>query len=399
MDAVRRFGIVGALTLAAAVGCSVPDRPTSLYPGTFGGTKEEQTRAFAESSTAAYQSGAKVNAPVARPQAPADPPAPVVPLAGPDFAQANTQVRVVATVGTDTVITDDEVWQLVRQRAAEYVKLTGDGRAAKENEVFREELRKVIERELIIADFLEKVKKNKPQAVDEIKDEAKGQAARRLKDFRKANGVRSEEEFQQMLKAQGLSHKGLLRQLERDALSQMYVGQLLKERNKAVSLADVERYYADHKDEFKVDDRAKWLDLFVSYRYFATPAEARQHADKLLAQARAGADFVALVKQHGHGDSKLRDGAGIGEKRGEVKPPELEAAVFALQAGQVSDLIPTENGIHILKVVERDVAGVRPFDQKVQSFIRMKLTALAQKAEYEKLIDDLWRKKLAKVVE
>ncbi len=95
MDAVRRFGIVGGLTLAASVGCSLPDRPTSLYPGTFGGTKEEQTRAFAESSTAAYQSAAKTNAPVARPQAPADPPAPVVPLAGPDFTASRRLVSLI----------------------------------------------------------------------------------------------------------------------------------------------------------------------------------------------------------------------------------------------------------------------------------------------------------------
>jgi parvulin-like peptidyl-prolyl isomerase len=378
MDAVRRLLVVAGL---AAVGCNAASSGVN--------------------NLGQYQPvGANVVAPqVARPQAPpADPPDPVLQAGGPAFAAANTQVRVVATIGTDTVITDDEVWQMVRVRAAEYLRLTGEERAAKEKAVFNESLLQIIERELIVADFINKVKKNKPQAVEEIKEEADRIATRQLKDLKKANNVRTEEEFQQMLKASGVNAKVLHRHYERTALSQMYVGQLMKEKTRAISLADVERYYADHPDEFTLEDRVKWLDLFISYRYFNTSVEARQFAEGLVSQARAGADFVGLVRQHGHGDSKLRDGAGIGEKHGEIKPPELEPALFALNAGEVSNPIPTENGFHILKVVERDVAGLRPFDQKTQAFIRLKLTALAQKAEYEKLIEELWRKTTVKVV-
>jgi parvulin-like peptidyl-prolyl isomerase len=63
-----------------------------------------------------------------------------------------------------------------------------------------------------------------------------------------------------------------------------------------------------------------------------------------------------------------------------------------MEAGQVSDLVATETGFHVVKVLERDVAGVRPFDEKTQAYIRNRLAARVQKVEYDKLIEDLWRK-------
>lgn len=316
----------------------------------------------------------------------------VVPAGGPSPEQATTQIRPVAVIGPDVVVTDDEVWQMVRQRAVEYIRLTGTDRSAREKELFREELRKLIERELILADFIAKVKKNKPHLLDVIQEDASRQVARQIRAIKKQNNFKTEAEFTEVLKSQGISVKAMERQLERNAMMNMYLGQFLKDKAKVASLAEVVRYYEEHADEFKVEDRVKWLDLFVSYRRFNTTVEARQYAEHLAKQIRDGADFVQVVKQYGHGDSALRDGEGVGTKRGEVKPPELEPVLFGMAAGQVSDVIATETGFHVVKVLERDVAGVRPFDEKTQTEIRNKLAAKVQKAEYDKLIEDLWRK-------
>ncbi|HET6575331.1 MAG TPA: peptidyl-prolyl cis-trans isomerase, partial [Fimbriiglobus sp.] len=225
-----------------------------------------------------------------------------------------------------------------------------------------------------------------------IREDADRQVARQLRSIKKQNHFETEAEFVGVLKAQGISVKAMERQLARNAMMNMYLGQFLKDKAKPAGLAEVVRYYEEHPDEFRVEDRVKWLDLFVSYRRFNTTVEVRQYAEHLLKQIRGGADFVQVVKQYGHGDSALRDGEGVGEKRGEVQPPELEAALFALTAGQVSDLIATQTGFHVVKVLERDVAGVRPFDEPTQTAIRNRLGARVQKAEYDKLIEDLWRK-------
>jgi parvulin-like peptidyl-prolyl isomerase len=303
-------------------------------------------------------------------------------------------------VGSDTYVTDDEVWQMVRQRAGEYIKLVGTDRDVREKELFREELRRLIERELILQDFMTKIKKNKPQVLEELKQEANRTAARQLKEFKRVNKFPTEEAFTEALKAQGMSLKGLQRQLERNAMMNIYLGQVMKDKGvKGVSLAVVQRYYDEHPDEFKVEDRLKWQDLFVAYRRFATTVEARQYAETVLKQAQGGADFVGLVKQYGHGDSALRDGEGIGTKPGEISPAELEPTLLKMSAGQLSGIVATETGFHIVKVLEREAAGVRPFDEKTQTAIRNRLAGEAQKVEYEKLIAELWWKTTVRVIE
>ncbi len=341
--------------------------------------------------------------PIARPQGPTAPTGPLAqPTATPTAAGSSdvaTQIRVVAMIGSDVVITDDEVFQMVRQRGIEYVRLTGTARDAKEKELFQEELRRLIERELILNDFLGKIKKNKPQVLDVVKEQAQLAVTRKLKEFKKLNNFKSEAEFTEALKAQGLTMKGLQRQLERNAMMDMFLAEMMREKGKHTSLAEVVRYYEDHPDEFKIEDHVKWLDLFVSYRRFNTTVEARQYAEQLLQQAQAGTDFVQLVKQYGHGDSPLRDGEGIGQKRGEIQPKELEPTILALTKGQLSAIVPTETGFHIVKVIEREQAGYRPFDEKVQLYIRGKLTGQMQKADYDKLIESLWRKTTVRIIE
>lgn len=179
----------------------------------------------------------------------------------------------------------------------------------------------------------------------------------------------------------------------------LFLGTMLKEKNGSPTLAQLQDYYARHQAEFKTADRVKYLDLFVSLTRFGSEADARAHVDGLFKQALGGADFAELVKKHGHGDSPLRDGVGVGTKRGEIQPAELEATVFDLKPGNISGVVPTETGFHVVKVVERQVAGVRPFDEKLQNEIRYKLMDQASKAERDKLVTDLWRRTGVTVVE
>jgi hypothetical protein len=418
MDAVSSFAqrvraLAAALVIGSAVGCALLT-PSDEPADPAGGLLQRATHFTADAATGSS---------VARPQAPAEPTGPislpgpiettptvrqtattvtteptVFPAGEPTPDQATTQVRVVAMIGTDVVITDDEVWQMVRQKAFEYVRLTGTERAAREKEMFREELRRLIERELVLSDFLGKIKKQKPQVLAQLEEETQQMARRQIKEFKKHNNITNEAQFTEAMKIQGLTIKSLRRQLERNAMMQIYMGQFLHDLGKRTSLAEVRLYYDSHPDQLRVEDRAKWLDLFISYRRFANTVEARRYADDLLRRARAGEDFVKLVKEHGHGDSVLRDGEGAGQKHGEITPPELEPVVFSMTAGQIKGPIATETGFHIVKVLERDVAGMRPFDETTQSAIRARLAALAQKAEYEKLIETLWRKTTVKVM-
>jgi parvulin-like peptidyl-prolyl isomerase len=77
----------------------------------------------------------------------------------------------------------------------------------------------------------------------------------------------------------------------------------------------------------------------------------------------------------------------------------VEPAVWALKPGEVSSVIATPVGYHIVKVVERDYAGTKPFDAKVQAEIREKILKQSREAEYRRVVEDLWRKGAVRVIQ
>ena len=84
----------------------------------------------------------------------------------------------------------------------------------------------------------------------------------------------------------------------------------------------------------------KWLDIFISFNKHATPEAARttmpsRSREDAAREARPPAtDFVALVKQYDNGLASGAGGVGVGSKRGEIQPPDVEATVWALKPGR-----------------------------------------------------------------
>ena len=324
---------------------------------------------------------------------------PVVPVALQPVAQP--QIRTVATIGSDTVITDEEVWSLVRQRILGGAPLKGSlaEQKAQEKALFRQELRGLIERELILTDFLARVKKNNPRAADDVAQHAKGRVADRFRDMKTAYKITTDEDLAKVFASQGISYPILARQSERGAMLELYFSQVLKDIGTNTSLREVERYYADHAEEFKTADRVAWMDLFVPHARFNTPADTEKYAGWLRDQARAGADFAELVEKYGFGDSKLRKGVGDGDTPETIRPVELAAPVLALKPGEVGELVATPTGLHVVKVTARTRKGVRPFDPAVQAAIRQKLELEAKLREKERIVEELWRKTTVSVVD
>ncbi|CAN5550644.1 hypothetical protein BH11PLA2_BH11PLA2_05310 [soil metagenome] len=313
-----------------------------------------------------------------------------------------TQVKVAASIGHEAVITEDEVLQMVRGRIRDYGELTGTARATKEKQIYNEELKELINRELIVLELFDRMKKNKAEAkIEELKKHASDTAKREISDRKKRQGLADmpESEFVRLLAQQGMTYKTLVRQIEQDVLCRIYLEQLVKDKIKYITLNDLWDYYQAHPKEFAVENRVKWLDLFVSFRNFKTADEAKAHATKAWKEAMAGGDFATLVKKYGQGDSNLRDGEGVGAKAGEIQPTELEPVLFDMDANQVSPLLQTGTGYHIVKVIERDKAGTHAFDEKVQAAIRNKLSVQVQDKERARIVEDLWRRHRPKVVE
>ena len=314
-------------------------------------------------------------------------------LATPSVArlEGDAQVRIVASIG-NTPIYESEVREAVYQRMGELMRLPDSQRKARERQMFKEELRKIIDRELVIDEMTALLTKNKQSAgLSKLREAAAKEAELRLAEFKKDRNIPSDEVFREALQSQGLTVSGIKRQIERGFMMQAYLREKVGPSMERIGLADVREYYAAHPDEFMAEDRVKWQDLFVAFDRFKTPDDARQYAAGMAARAARGMDFAKLAAEHGMGDSKFRNGAGTGEKPGEIFPADLEPTILALKAGQIT-VKETEAGLHVLRVAERTYAGVRPYDEKVQAEVKRKLQNQINEREVRRLLDTLWKR-------
>lgn len=154
----------------------------------------------------------------------------------------------------------------------------------------------------------------------------------------------------------------------------------------AVSDQQVQEYYDEYLDTFKEKKQVKARHILFKLAENAAPEEeekARQKAAEVLKEAKEGKDFAELAKKHSEGPT-AKDGGDLGffSENQMVKP--FEEAAFKLQKGQVSDLVRTPFGYHIIKVEDVKEARTKSLEEvKGQILTKMTKTATSDLA-YEK---------------
>jgi len=248
----------------------------------------------------------------------------------------------------------------------------------------------LIDRELILQDAYTRFGKvNGGKVIEKMKEEAGKQFDRTvIQGTKKKLKMQTDEEFKDWLRNQGTSVEALRRQWERQFIQQQYLQIRISPLLDRVGREELTEYYDKHPEEFQVPDGVQWQDLFVAVDKYPSREAARQFAQQLLTRARQGEDFIKLVKQYDNGDSSYRDGAGVGEHRGEIKPHEAEELLFRMRNNDV-ELVELGNGFHVVRLVNRQQAGQTPFDEKTQAAIRDKLKNEIFARETKRIVAEL----------
>jgi peptidyl-prolyl cis-trans isomerase D len=156
-----------------------------------------------------------------------------------------------------------------------------------------------------------------------------------------------------------------------------------------VSDAELRQYYAQHLSDYRVPDRVKVAHILFKTTG-KTPAEIatlEKTAKNVLAQIRAGANFGDLAKKYSE-DSSAANGGEIGWiTRGQTVKA-FEDAAFSMKPGEVSGLVKTEYGIHIIKVEDKQTAHLQTFDE-VKDAIRTELEKQRLEDAQQKLAAEL----------
>jgi len=197
-----------------------------------------------------------------------------------------------------------------------------------------------------------------------------------------------------------------------------------------VSDGDIAGYFADHKDEFKIPEKRKIRYLLIdidalrakvvvppseiertynnNLEQYSTPEQVRAShillktegkddaavkakAEDILRQARAGADFAELAKKYSEDEASQKNGGDLDYFGRGRMVAEFDQAAFALEPGKISDLVKTQYGYHIIKVVDKKAATTRPLadvrqqiqDQLAYERAQAQASDLAQALEKE----------------
>jgi parvulin-like peptidyl-prolyl isomerase len=300
-----------------------------------------------------------------------------------------TAAHIRATVNGQAIL-DEEVREAIYPLLLATQNIPEPERTARRKEAFEKQLQQLIEQELILQDLYAHLKDRK-QVLDKLKEQAAKEFDKKMREKRKAMNIKTDEEMKAFLRAQGISLDGVRRQIERTFMAMEWMRNQIFPAIQRIGHEQLRDYYEGHPEEFQVPDSVTWQDLFIDVGRYSSREEARQFAVKLMARARAGEDFRQLVSQYDQGNSSYLNGEGYGHRRGEIKPIEAEAVLFKLHDGDLG-MVELTNGFHIVRLVHRDFAGLKPLNEKTQTAIREKLSEEVWKQEYQLIIKGLKRK-------
>jgi peptidyl-prolyl cis-trans isomerase C len=175
----------------------------------------------------------------------------------------------------------------------------------------------------------------------------------------------SEEAFTQALAQQNTT----VDQLKADARAEMLVTKLLQtdiEPKVTVTPAQLQEFYDKNPDRFKQAERIRASHILLRLPEkadAAAKASVKTKAADVLKQARAGKDFAALAKQYSEDPGSAANGGDLNYfQRGQMVAP-FDQAAFTMKVGDVSELVETEFGFHIIKVTDKQPERTVPLDE------------------------------------
>jgi len=264
--------------------------------------------------------------------------------------------RVVAIIGEQPLLWTD-VLTAINQRRAQGLQVPTD--SAQQSALARTVLNDLIDEEIL-------VQKAKEMKLEVTESEIISAADRQIKSVR--SQFKSDEEYRTELRSAGLGtaeeyRKALIEQYRRQNLQQKAFAELRK-RAKPVNITDEEVTAAFEKSRADLQKRPASVTfrqiIVAPHASAAAKGKARARAESLLVEIRKGGDFEQIAKRESMDPGTKALGGDLGwNRRGSGLVPEFEMVMFALRPGDVSPVIETSFGYHIIRVDRVQSAEVK----------------------------------------
>jgi hypothetical protein len=247
---------------------------------------------------------------------------------------------------------------------------------------YKEFLKMQIEGSLVYNDFLmsvprEQILANEKRLNDEFD---RKDVPAMIKEF----GVRDNVELKRYLEdglGSSLERERMLS--TRNKIIQMWVARSIQDWDADLTCDELNEYYREHLDEFTTKERVQWKEMVVSFSKFNNKQEALNKITWLLNEVKRGVNFEGLAKLNSDGLTAPEGGIRNWTKKGELSSKIIENIIFDMPIMQLSNIIESENGFHIIIVTDREKEKTTPFID-AQTTIRKKIrTERLQKKQTE----------------
>ena len=201
--------------------------------------------------------------------------------------------------------------------------------------------------------------------VDKLVDEKLAQGKARFKD---------EQEFKNAIKELDMDEKELREYTRRDLFISQFVEATFVSKA-VVTEAEIRSFYDTNQDKFKREETVRASHILIGSDSAASADDkkkAREKAEKLKKELAGGADFATLAKGNSTCPSS-QQGGDLGTFGKGQMVPAFETAAFALKPGEVSDIVETQFGYHIIKLTEKNPATTVDYKEvkaKIEEYLK-----------------------------
>jgi peptidyl-prolyl cis-trans isomerase C len=200
----------------------------------------------------------------------------------------------------------------------------------------------------------------------------------------------NEEDFQKSLEIQNMTEEDLRIEIEKGVRIQNLIDQNVQ-KDISIPEKDAKAFYDTNKDKFVEKESVKASHILIQVEKDAEKEkdkEAREKIDGLLKRAKKGEDFAALAKENSEDPSAERNSGDLGYFSKGQMVPEFEDAAFALKVGDISDVVKSSFGYHIIKCEDKKPERTVPYEE-AQERITQYLENTAVQAKLTEYLETL----------
>ncbi len=191
----------------------------------------------------------------------------------------------------------------------------------------------------------------------------------------------TEADFEKQISEMNYSEANILSQIEQSKIIEKFIEEKIMP---TISVTDeeVKAYFDENPDEFKVPERVNASHILLKVdpdASDAAKAEALNEIKDIKSKLDNGEDFAELAKENSDCPSSAKGGELGFFARGQMVKP-FEDAAFALAPGEISDVVETRFGYHIIKLQEKETATTLAYED-----IKEKLTAKLKEEKFKQM--------------